>query len=108
MILEKLVEKCKSSFEKDILYELVKKNVPLPDESQKIIYDGDVPIAEADFYYSDRNLILLIDGGPHQYDYVSKMDNIKRSKLKNLGYRVHSIHYNHIEKDLEKFIAILD
>ena len=50
MILEKLVEKCKSSFEKDILYELVKKNVPLPDESQNIIYDGDVPIAEADFY----------------------------------------------------------
>jgi hypothetical protein len=108
IILEKLVKKCKSSFEKDILYELAKKNVPLPDESQKIIYDGNVPIAEADFYYNDKNLILLIDGGPHQYDYVSKMDDIKRRKLKNLGYRVHSISYNCIEEDLEKFIAMLD
>lgn len=34
------------------------RRLPLPDAAQKIIYDGDEPIATADFFYAPRILVF--------------------------------------------------
>jgi hypothetical protein len=97
-----------SNFEKEVLYEMHRKGLPLPDDGQKIIYNKDNPIAQSDFYYSKRNILLFIDGEPHSKDYVIKTDDKKRRELKNLGYRVYSIHYSRLEDDMQKLAIALE
>jgi hypothetical protein len=107
-ILKYLLQKCGSNFEKEVLYEMHRKGLPLPDDGQKIIYNKDNPIAQSDFYYSKRNILLFIDGEPHSKDYVIKTDDKKRRELKNLGYRVYSIHYSRLEDDMQKLAIALE
>ena len=61
--------------------------LPLPDEAQKTIYDGDEPIATSDFLYAPR-LLVSVDGSPHYREYVQAADEQKRHRVRALGYRI--------------------
>lgn len=89
--LEELMASCDSDFERDFLRKTVDLGLPLPDESQKVIYDRDgVPIAKPDFFY-EPNIAVFVDGAPHRMEHVSRADESKRDKLRALGYAVVSI-----------------
>lgn len=83
-----LLEQCQSDFERNVLRDIAAKDIRMPDETQKTIYDNDgVPLAIADFFYTPK-LILFVDGSPHYQDYVRAADESKRKRLKGLGYRM--------------------
>jgi len=86
--LNALLEECESQLEKDTLYRIRNEQLPLPTEAQKLIYDGDEPIARPDFFYEESNLCVFVDGPVHERDYVSADDSRKRDRLRSLGYRV--------------------
>ena len=85
-----LEEKCGSQFERNVLHEIKKRGYRLPDEAQKIISEGDEPIAVADFFYKP-NVCVFVDGPDHEKDYVKHADERKRKRLKSLGYSVRVI-----------------
>jgi hypothetical protein len=85
--LSALREKCESSLEAEILKAIDEQGLPLPDAAQKTIYEGDAPLAEADFYY-DPKVVVFVDGSPHHKDYVEAADREKRLRLKRAGYRI--------------------
>jgi hypothetical protein len=85
--LESLLEQCQSDFERQVLREINSLDLRLPDAAQKTIYDGDEPIAEADFYYEPK-IPVFVDGSPHYKDYIEAADRQKRMRLKRLNYRV--------------------
>ena len=74
----------------------------LPDSAQKLISHEGVPIAKPDFYYRSQNLAIFVDGPDHDKDYVKRDDEQKRSKLEDLGYRVHVIYYASVDEDIAK------
>jgi very-short-patch-repair endonuclease len=84
---EELRGQCQSDFERQVLSAIRDGGLPLPDEAQKIIYDGDAPLATADFIYGPR-ILVFVDGSPHYRDYVQAADERKRRRLKALGYRI--------------------
>jgi hypothetical protein len=87
---DELLEACESSFERDVLHTLRDEGFELPDEAQKVIYDGDEPVAKPDFFYerSGRSIAVFVDGPAHEKDYVKEDDEQKRTRLKQMGYRV--------------------
>jgi very-short-patch-repair endonuclease len=99
--LQKLLLKCDSQFEKETLHQIANRALPLPDEAQKIIHDGDRPIAKVDFFYKEKNAVVFVDGEAHGKDYITKDDNTKRNELRSLGYRVFLIHYRNPSEGLE-------
>ena len=82
--------------------------LPLPDEAQKTAYEGDEPIAMADFFYEPR-ILVFVDSSPHYRDYVQAADEHKRRRLKDLGYRVVVVRAEDPEAclDPQKFIAYM-
>jgi len=82
-----LAAQCQSELEREVLAAIRDRGLPLPDEAQKTIYDGDEPLASADFFYAPR-IVIFVDGSPHYRDYVRAADERKRRRLKGLGYRV--------------------
>jgi hypothetical protein len=88
--LEELEAQCQSSFERQVLHTIHRRGLPLPDAAQKTLYDGDEPIAVADFFYAPR-ILVLVDGSPHYRDYVAAADDTKRKRLKAKGYRIVAI-----------------
>ncbi|MFC7116729.1 hypothetical protein ACFQH2_19730 [Natronoarchaeum sp. GCM10025703] len=87
---DKLLEACESSFEREVLHTIRDQGFELPDDAQKVIYDGDEPVAKPDFFYErpGRSIALFVDGPAHEKDYVKEDDEQKRTRLKQLGYRV--------------------
>jgi len=88
--LEDLREQCQSDFEREVLAAISGRDLRLPDEAQKTIYDDGAPIAEADFYYEPR-VAVFVDGSPHYKDYVQAADQKKRRRLKRAGFRIEVI-----------------
>ena len=88
--LEDLRERCQSDFEREVLAAISGRDLRLPDEAQKTLYDDGAPIAEADFYYEPR-VAVFVDGSPHYKDYVQAADQKKRRRLKRAGFRVEVI-----------------
>jgi len=86
-ILTVLEAQCQSGLERQVLQAIHDRGLPLPDETQKTVYDGDAPIATVDFFYAPR-ILVFVDGSPHYRDYVQAADEHKRRRLKALGYRV--------------------
>ncbi len=82
-----LVTQCQSDLEREVLQTIRERGLPLPDVAQKVLYDGDEPLAIADFFYEPR-IVVFVDGSPHYRDYVQEADRRKRRRLKALGYRV--------------------
>ena len=67
------------------------------------MYDKETPVAEADFFYKP-NVVIFVDGDPHEKDYVKKADETKRDKLRALGYTVVSIKNIEDVEGLRKYI----
>ena len=105
--MQELISGCDSGFERKVLEELSNHGILLPDSGQKIIYDEDVPVAKADFFYERLNIAVFVDGPLHDNDYVQKDDENKRSRLREMGYRVFSIRYDHFEEDFDKLEKVL-
>lgn len=82
-----LLAQCGSELERDVLRAIQERGLRLPDAAQHTLYDGDAPLAIADFYY-DPKVVVFVDGSPHYLDYVQAADERKRKRLKALGYRV--------------------
>jgi len=82
-----LAAQCQSELEREVLAAIRDRGLPLPDEAQKTIYDGDEPLASVDFFYAPR-IVVFVDGSPHYRDYVQAADERKRRRLRGLGYRV--------------------
>lgn len=85
--LDDLLAQCQSGLEREVLRAIHERGLPLPDAAQKTLYDGDEPVAVADFFYEPR-IVVFVDGSPHHKDYVAAADDVKRSRLKAKGYRV--------------------
>ncbi len=85
---DELFDGCESDLERTVLEAIRAKKIPLPTVAQKTIYDGDEPVAEADFYYENEGIILFVDGPDHDKDYVVESDRKKRERLDVIGYRV--------------------
>jgi hypothetical protein len=48
-----------------------------------------------------------VDGVPHDKDFVSKDDIIKRRQLQEIGYRIFSIRHSTVEKDIQLLANVL-
>ena len=88
--LDELEAQCQSDFERQVLQAIADAGLPLPDEAQRTIYEGDEPIAIADFFYEPR-VLVFVDGSPHYRDYVEAADQSKGRRLKAKGYRIVAI-----------------
>lgn len=103
-----LLETCQSEFEKCVLRAIWDRNLRLPDDSQRVIYEKDgSPLAVADFFYEPRT-VVFIDGSPHQLDFVAAGDQRKRRRLLALGYRIVEIDGRNPDPGLEKLEELLD
>jgi len=103
-----VLKTCDSELERSILKRIEKEGLPLPDEGQRIIYDGDIRIAKSDFYYKKHNITLFVDGPAHDQDYVRRDDEDKRKKLRALGYRVYVIHHTNVDEGIAKLRKALE
>jgi very-short-patch-repair endonuclease len=97
---EELLKTCGSELERNVLKKIREEALPLPDEGQHIIYDGDIRVAKPDFFYEKYKIALFVDGPAHDEDYVKKDDEEKRKKLKALGYRVYIIHHASLDEGI--------
>jgi hypothetical protein len=90
---DELLEACESSFERDVLHAVREQGFELPDEAQKVIYDGNEPVTKPDFFYerTDKSIAIFVDGPAHEKDYVKEDDEHKRTNLTRMGYRVVAI-----------------
>jgi ATP-dependent helicase YprA (DUF1998 family)/ribosomal protein L37AE/L43A len=102
--LEDLREQCQSDYEREVLGEIASRDLPLPDEAQKTLYDDGAPIAEADFYYEPK-VAVFVDGSPHHKDYVQRADRQKRRRLRAKGYRITVIESTSDLSSLEKKVT---
>jgi len=98
--LPELEAMCQSDLERQVLRAIHEQGLTLPDEAQKTLYDGDEPLAIADFFYAPR-LVVFVDGSPHYQDYVRAADDWKRRRLKARGYRVVVVRSEELEAGLE-------
>jgi hypothetical protein len=103
---EELEAGCQSDLERQVLAAIRDRGLPLPDEGQRPIYDGDEPIAIADFFYAPR-VVVFVDGSPHYRDYVAAADQRKRIRLKALGHRIIVIRADDLEAGLNDLSARL-
>jgi ATP-dependent helicase YprA (DUF1998 family) len=97
--LENLLDRCESELEREILQEISQRGLPLPDEVQQVVYDGDVPVARADFFYRPNHAVF-VDGPPHDQDYTQAIDANTRRRLQRLNYRPLVIRYDDREAGL--------
>ncbi|GAB4543589.1 MAG: hypothetical protein Kow0063_36900 [Anaerolineae bacterium] len=98
--LEALEAGCGSDFERQVLRAIHERGLPLPDAAQHTLYDGDEPIAVADFFYAPK-ILVFVDGSPHYRDYVAAADETKRRRLKARGYRIVAIRADDVEGGLD-------
>lgn len=106
MSLEELLAKCESEFEKEVLREIHRRGLPLPDDAQVTIFEGDNPIASADFFYRPK-ILVFVDGSPHFLDYVKAADETKRKRLKAKGYRIVPIEAGKVNERLQTLSEVL-
>jgi hypothetical protein len=96
-----LQAQCQSEFEREVLRAIRERGLRLPDEAQKRLYDGDEPIASADFFYAPK-ILIFVDGSPHYQEYVAAGDAVKRRRLKALGYRILAIPGGAVQESLDR------
>ncbi|WP_316967278.1 DEAD/DEAH box helicase [Candidatus Methanocrinis natronophilus] len=101
---EELMDRCESDLERRVLSAIRAQRLPLPTGAQKTLYQGDEPVAEADFYYENEGIVVLVDGPDHDKDYVAGSDREKRERLDGMGYRIFVYRY---DEDLDESMARL-
>ena len=98
-----LLAQCESDLERAVLRAIRQRGLPLPDAAQKALYEGDEPIAIADFFY-EPSVPVFVDGSPHYRTYVQEADRRKRLRLKR-RYRVTVIRAEDLEAGLDELQA---
>lgn len=88
-----------SELERKFLEHLCKSKRILPDEAQKDLADY---YCCPDFYYINGNVCVFCDGSVHDSLEQKKKDEGMRSALKEIGYRVIVIRYDH---DIEETVC---
>lgn len=104
--MDDLIGRCDSGFEKDVLKAIGDAGLPLPDAAQKLIADGDVPIAKPDFAYTKygKAILIFVDGPDHDKDSIKEDDRVKRETLDLMGYTVFVIRH---DEDIGESVAKL-
>ena len=69
--LKRRIDRIHSELEKQVLDEIIKQKLRLPDEAQKLYTENDVPITKADFFYNPDTYVF-IDGPPHAPENVQR------------------------------------
>jgi hypothetical protein len=100
-----LLARCESALEREVLRAIRERGLPLPDAAQEALYEGDAPIAIADFFYAPR-IAVFVDGSPHHRTYVQEADRRKRMRLKR-HYRVTVIRAAEVTAGLDELAAKL-
>jgi len=77
-----------STMEKEFIDALKAHECRLPDKAQVNLSEIADTYASADFFYSDDNVLIFIDGNVHDREDILNQDNIKRKALRNAGYDV--------------------
>jgi very-short-patch-repair endonuclease len=98
-----LLAQCESDLEREVLHAIRQRGLPLPDAAQKTLYEGDEPLAIADFFYAPR-IVVFVDGSPHYRTYVQEADRRKRLRLKQ-RYRVTVIRADDLAGGLDELAA---
>ena len=96
-----LEAKCQSEFERRVLHAIRERDLPLSDTAQETLYDGDEPIAIADFYYEPK-IVIFVDGSPHYRDCGAAADATKRKRLKAKGYRILAVTGDQVDECLDR------
>jgi ATP-dependent helicase YprA (DUF1998 family) len=99
-----LLALCESEFERKVLNEIRRQNLPLPSAAQRTIFEADEPVAQADFYYDNHSVILFVDGQHHDEEHNKSSDKLKRGRLEGLGYRLFVLRY---DEDFSQRVAEL-
>jgi len=92
VMFDDFLSKAKSSLEKEVLKLIRQEGIKPPKEMHRIITKDGEPIAEADLFYEPK-ICVFVDGPDHDKDYVRKDDEVKRNKLKLLGYKIITVKY---------------
>lgn len=101
-----LADQCQSELERKVLRSIRERGLSLPDGAQETLYDGDEPLAIADFFYEPK-VVVFVDGSPHHRDYVQEADRRKRNRLKGLGYRITVVKAEEADAGLDELAARL-
>jgi hypothetical protein len=97
---DEFMHQAASDLEKLVLSLLKEQKIKLPVELHKIVLKDGEPVAEADLFY-DPKICVFIDGPDHDKEYIKLDDSRKRSKLKQLGYKVLVIHHLSIQNGID-------
>lgn len=79
-----------SSFEREVLQEIYKKGIKLPDSAQELIPEAN---CKPDFLYKKYRLAIFCDGSVHDAPEQQQRDRIKRQELRDLGYEIIELNY---------------
>ena len=76
--------------------------VPPPSAIHHVIFDGEVPLAEADLYYEadGTRVAVFLDGAVHHEGVQPAVDVAKTEKLKAKGYTVVRIDVSNQEEGI--------
>jgi very-short-patch-repair endonuclease len=100
---------CENESERAVLTAIRNAGLPAPSAAQRVVYDGDVPVAKPDFYYDGLKCAVFVDGSIHELDFVKAGDETVRQRLKRLGYGVVEITTSTVDAgidDLSKRIKL--
>ena len=83
-------ESAASHTEAAMIESIIDSGVPPPSALHHVIFDGDVPLAEADLYYEadGTRVVVFLDGAVHHEGVQPTVDAVKTEKLKAKGYTV--------------------
>ncbi len=94
--LQMLLRLCGSSLERDWLLLLEGHKLRLPSHAQHLIPECSV---EADFFYEDRQAVVLVDGPSHDEAPRRVIDGSQVDALRDLGYDVMRFRYDEAPPD---------
>jgi len=93
---ENLISLCESTLEKQTLTAIHQAGLPLPDNAQEIVAEGDIIVARPDFTYNKggHSILIFVDGPDHDNEAQKRDDSMKRDRLDLMGYTIFVIRYN--------------
>ncbi len=80
-----LLEKCDSGLEKDWLKAVRDAGLHLPDDAQRLLPNYST---RPDFLYTEKQVLIFIDGPHHEADAKKKLDEAQTTRLKAAGFEV--------------------
>jgi very-short-patch-repair endonuclease len=83
-----------SGLEKEWLNFIRNTGLKLPEAAQPLLSEFSV---QPDFIYHSTKSIIFIDGPHHDHNHTKRLDDVKRSALRDAGYKVIIFTYNREE-----------